>query len=58
MKKKRVLKKWVVIVLLYFVLFTSLCLSEAKNTETLSTVLFINCMIVLVLIMNEFQKIN
>lgn len=58
MKKKRVLKKWVVIVLLYFVLFTSLCLPEAKNTETLSTVLFINCMIVLVLIMNEFQKIN
>ena len=58
MKKKRVLKKRVVIVLLYFVLFTSLCLSEAKNTETLSTVLFINCMIVLVLIMNEFQKIN
>jgi hypothetical protein len=58
MKKKRVLKKWVVIVLLYFVLFTSLCLPEAKNTNTLTAVLFINCMIVLGLIMNEFQKIN
>jgi len=58
MKKKRVLKKWVVIALLCFVLFTSLCLPEAKNTEALTTVLFINCMIMLTLIINEFQKIN
>ena len=58
MKKKRVLKKWVVIVLLYIILFTSLCLPEAKNTNTLIIVLFINCMIMLTLIVNEFQKIN
>lgn len=58
MKKRRVLKKWVVIALLYIILFTSLCLPEAKNTNTLITVLFINCMIVLTLIINEFQKIN
>lgn len=58
MKKKRVLKKWVVITLLYFILFTSLCLPEAKNLITFETVLFINCMIILTLIINEFQKIN
>ena len=58
MKKKRVLKKWVVIVLLYIILYTSLCLSEVKNQITFETVLFINCMIVLGLIINEFQKIN
>ena len=58
MKKKRVLKKWVVIALLYFVLFTSLCLPEAKNENTLTIVLAINCVITLVLITNEFQKIN
>lgn len=58
MKKKRVLKKWEVIVLLYIVLFTNLCLPEAKNTNTLITVLGINCMIILGLIINEFQKIN
>lgn len=58
MKKRRVLKKWVVIVMLYFMLFTTLCLLEAKNQATFTIVLFINCMMMLVLIMNEFQKIN
>lgn len=58
MKKRRVLKKWVVIVMLYFMLFTTLCLVEAKNQATFTTILFINCMMMLGLIINEFQKIN